>query len=51
MKREFYSETEKTFTIVCKKCNRKNVNFEFTDDNNIVIHCKACGRTQMVWRN
>ena len=41
MNRNIYSETEKTFIIVCLKCNRKNVNFEFTDNNNITIHCKA----------
>ncbi len=40
---------EGDFAIVCK-CGRKNVNFAFTEDDDIVIFCKTCCRTILVER-
>jgi hypothetical protein len=37
------------FSITCK-CGRKSCHYDFTDSNNIVIHCRSCGRTKIVWR-
>lgn len=46
LRNEFDSQN---FKISCK-CGRKDCDFEFTDDGNMVIVCKACGRTELLLR-
>ena len=40
---------EEEFSIVCK-CGRKNVDFAFTEDGDIVMYCKSCCRTEIVFK-
>jgi len=44
------NQTNKTFSIVCLKCNRKSCAYVFTDDGDIVITCNACSSTELVRR-
>jgi len=49
--RQFRNEgTGNPFTISCKTCNRSDCDFDFTAPGDIVIFCKACGNTHMIFK-
>jgi len=48
--RNIMEETSNGFSIACHSCKRSNCNYEFTENNNLVLHCKACGKTNIIFR-
>ena len=38
------------FRVVCDNCNRKNVHIVFTQDGDLVMHCKAWGHTEIEYQ-
>ncbi len=39
------------FRIICDICKRQLCDFQFTESGDIVVYCRSCGQTKMIYKN
>lgn len=48
--RSMPDQTCNEIELSCKKCKAKNVEFTFTDDDDLIIKCQCCTTTHLIKR-